>query len=122
MLQTAATGLFIAQTVSLGSVENLDQGQEPEGTRCYARDQRYVLDKFSRLTARIYCFWHRPKSFEVVAFSRATVRLKAGVMLALKKTGKHFYQQWCADIYVVLDADRVIGLELLHLTNPISRP
>jgi len=40
MLQTTATGLFIAQTVSLGAVENLDQGQEPEGTRCYARDQR----------------------------------------------------------------------------------
>ena len=48
----------------LGSVGNLDQGQESESAGSYPRHRRYVLDKFSRLNARIYCSWHRFETFQ----------------------------------------------------------
>jgi hypothetical protein len=41
----------------------LDQGKESESAGSYPRHRRYVLDKFSRLNARIYCSWHRFETF-----------------------------------------------------------
>ena len=41
----------------------MDQGQESESAGGYPRYRRYVLDKFSRLNARIYCSWHRFETF-----------------------------------------------------------
>src|SRR5262249_557237 len=47
---------------------------------------------------------------------------ETGVVLTLKRTGKHFNQPWGADDYVVLDNSRVIGQIMRHPQTPEGRP
>src|SRR5262245_11846202 len=75
----------VSHATSLGTVENLDQGQESESA-CRNAAQMERLDKFSNLIAGIYCSWHRPNPLGSIGFTRLPFRCRPQ-RIARNRTG-----------------------------------